>query len=127
MTGTLGATENTGPELSQLVASEIHEQKPVTIASGAGVLARGTVLGLITASNQYSQLNPAGVDGTEVARAILLEDLDATAAAVKAQAFFTGTYRLKDLVWPGAITDVQKNAAILQLQDRGILVDEDFV
>lgn len=127
MAGSLGATENLETERSMLVAGDVCEQKPITLQSGAGVLVRGTVLGMVTATYEYGQLAPAGGDGTEVARAILAEDIDATSAAVTAQAHFVGTYRLSDLIWPGGITDAQKNAALLALQDRGILVDQDFV
>ena len=125
MPGTHGVTE-TEETQSQLVAGETHEQKPITLASGEDRV-RGAVLGMVTASYEYKELYPAGSDGTEVARAILVEDCDASGAATKTIGFFTGKYRLNDLVWPGGITDAQKNAAILQLQDRGIIVDEDFV
>jgi hypothetical protein len=57
----------------------------------------------------------------------LLEDADASSADKKAQAYLIGKFRLSDLVWPAGITDAQKNAALLQLQDRGIIVDQDFV
>jgi len=112
--------------VSQLVAGDTHELKPVTIASGAGELSRGNVLGLITASNQYNQLNPAGADGTETARAILAEDVDATSEDVLAQAYVLGKFRTSDLVWPGGITDTQKKVALLDLQDRGMVVDTDW-
>ena len=112
---------------SMLVASGVHEQKPITIQSGAGALVRGTVLGRISASYEYNQLAPAAGDGNELACMILVDDVDATAAAVKAQGFGLGKFRLSDLVWPVGISDAQKKSAITQLQDRGILVDEDFV
>jgi hypothetical protein len=112
--------------VSQLIAGETQEMKPVTIASGAGTLVRGTVLGLVTASNFYNQHNPAGSDGTETARAILVEDVDATSEDVSAQAYVLGKFRASDLIWPGGITDTQKEAALLDLQDRGILVDTDW-
>lgn len=220
MAGTHGVTETDGTEIIQLVASEMHEQKPVTIVNGAGALVRGTVLGLITkelgtpeaavgntgngllgsvalkekaqegdylltciaaaanagtfkvtapdgmrlddaevtvaytsghidftiadgsadfivgdyftvpvevGSLEYEQLDLTGVNGAREARSILVEDADAAAAAAIAGAYFMGKYRLSDLVWPAGITDAQKNAALLQLQDRGIIVDEDFV
>ena len=76
---------------------------------------------------KYKELDPVDGNGTEKARSILLQDTDASAADQAAQAYFMGTYRLDDLVWPDGITDAQKNAAILELQDRGILVDKDFV
>ena len=123
MAGTLGITVEEMPKLSILIASETHLSKQITIASGAGQLKRGTVLGLNTSTYKYTQLNPSASNGTEVARAILVEDVDASERDVKAQAFFVGKYRLSDLIWPDGITDEQKNTAILQLQDRGIIVE----
>ena len=196
MAGTLGVTETTGNEISQLVASEVHEQKPAVIASGED-LERGAVLGMveselrinhgdvtggpfqaeetieggtseatavvlvvgsgfldvITVSGtfqaeetieggtseataavtttvderyKYKEVDPADGNGTEDARAILAEDADASSADVTAEIFLTGKYRYDDLVWPDGITAAQKQAALLQLQDRGILVDEDW-
>jgi hypothetical protein len=119
--------ENVDTAARSMLIAGMAQQKPITIQSGAGVLVRGTVLGLVSASNEYDILNPAGTDGTEQARMILVDDVDATAAAANAEAYGPGKYRLGDLVWPGGITDAQKNAAILQLQDCGILVDQDFV
>ena len=101
MAGSYGITETEATQ-SQLVAGETHEQKPITLASGENHV-RGTVLGLVTASNEYVQLNPAGADGSEAARAILVEDCDASSAAKKTQGYFTGKYKLSDLIWPAGI------------------------
>lgn len=197
MAGTLGVTETSGEELSQLVASDVSEQKKVTVAKGEN-LERGAVMGIVTSElnivhgtvtsgpfqagetitggtsgatavvdevgdgfldvssvsgtfqaaetitggtsgasaavtstlveqYKYKELDPDDGNGTQTARSILLQDTDASAADKAAQAYFMGTYRLSDLVWPDGITDAQKNAALLELQDRGILVDKDFV
>jgi hypothetical protein len=197
MTGTHGITETEGTEISQLVASEVHEQKPATIAKGED-LVRGAVMGLVTSElridhgtvtggpfqadetitggtsaatatvdvvgdgfldvsavsgtfqddetiqggtssasatvtstvaeqYKYKELDPDDGNGTEDARAILAENADASSADVIAEIFLTGKYRLSDLVWPDGISDADKNAALLQLQDRGIVVDADFV
>jgi len=197
MVGTLGVTETSGQELSQLVAGDVSEQKKVTVAKGEN-LERGAVMGIVTSElkiehgtvtggpyqagetitdqttsatakvdvvgdgfldvsevdgtfgdgntiqggtssataaitssvveqYKYKELDPDDGNGTETARSILLQDTDASAADAAAQAYFTGTYRLDDLIWPDGITDAQKNAAILELQDHGILVDKDFV
>jgi len=123
MGGTLGITVEEMSNLSILVANETHLARQITISSGAGELKRGTVLGINTSTYKYKKLDPAASDGTEIARAILVEDVNATDSDVKAQAFFVGKYRLSDLIWPDGITDEQKNAAILQLQDRGIIVE----
>jgi len=195
--GTLGVTETSGEELSQLVAGDVSEQKKVTVAKGEN-LKRGAVMGIVTSElnilhgtvtsgpfqagetitggtsgatavvdvvgdgfldassvsgtfevaetitggtsgasaavtttlveqYKYKELDPDDGNGTEKARSILLQDTDASAADAEAQAYFMGTYRLSDLIWPDGIADAQKNAALLELQDRGILVDKDFV
>lgn len=55
----------------------------VTIVSGAGVLAPGTVLGRITASGKYEPATNAAADpatGSETAVAVLAYSVDATSA-----------------------------------------------
>lgn len=120
MAATLGTQQYEGKEISQLIAGSVHIQKKVTIASG--VLKRGTVLAM-DANGNYVQLNPSATDGTEIARAILAEDVDASSGSVQAQAYFVGKYRLSDLIFPDGVTDSQKQTALLQLQDRGIIVE----
>lgn len=121
MAGTLGATINTDTELADLVAGP-HSVKPAVVASGEGVLARGTVLELNTSTNKYEVVTAASSGN---ARAILAEDIDATSADVTTQIYLAGKYRRDKLVWPTATT-AQKNTALIGLQDRGILVDLDF-
>jgi len=124
MAGTLGAEENAEAGQSQLVAGENCRQKAAVIASGEGVLLRGAVLEVNGTSYEYEELTAAaGVN----ARAILAEDVDATSAAADAEVYLAGKYRTSDLVWPAGIADAQKNAAILALQDRGIILDSDFI
>lgn len=66
--------------------------KAVTIASGQGELAAGTVLGKITASGEYGAYDNTNNDGTETAKLILKETIDATSAAVKCNAYVTGCF-----------------------------------
>ena len=113
--------------VSQLLAGDLHEIKPVTIASGAGELSRGTVLGMLSADFTYNQFDQDdGTYGLNVARAILAEDVDATSAAVTAQAYVLGKFRESDLVWPADIETAEKQAALLNLQEFGIVVDTDW-
>jgi hypothetical protein len=53
-----------------------------------------------------------------------LEDVADSAAVQRAQAYFVGKYREKDMIWPDGITTVDKRTAIVALQDRGIIIDE---
>lgn len=55
---------------------------PVTIASGAGVLDVGTVLGKISVGGKYKAYANGNSDGSEVAVGILTERVDATSADV---------------------------------------------
>lgn len=61
-------------------ADSLYSREEVTVISGAGELASGTVLGKITASGKYTPVTVAAVDGSEDAAGILLEAVDATAA-----------------------------------------------
>ena len=113
--------------ISQLLAGDLHELKPVTIASGAGELSRGTVLGMLSADFTYNQFDQDDATyGLNVARAILAEDVDATSVAVTAQAYVLGKFRESDLIWPADIETAEKQAALLNLQEFGIVVDTDW-
>jgi len=65
-----------------------------------GVLAKYTVLGKITATGKLVILNPAAVDGSQVAYGILTQAVDATAADVRAGVYVGGFFNDAALVWP---------------------------
>jgi hypothetical protein len=71
---------------------------PVTVVSGSGVLIRGTLLGKVTASGKYKPYNNANVDGSETAKLVLAEDIDATSADVKTTAFAAGEFNEAKLI-----------------------------
>jgi hypothetical protein len=100
-----------------------HELDPrlfrdtVTIASGAGNLKTGTVLGLITASGKYKRHVNGASDGTQTAVAILLSPADATSADVKA-VIVTGHCEIAaaELTWDASVDNgTKRNAALAQL------------
>ena len=100
----------------QLFAGEMEfETIPATIVAGSGILKVGTVVGRITDGGKYAPYNDLHVDGTEVARAILTEDLDATNADVNTSIFVEGTINR------AALTGIDQ-AGEYDLQDRGIFV-----
>ena len=115
-----GVTETEGAERSTLIASEVHVQREITLKASAGALVRGKVLEMVSAAaGTWQKLNTVAN-----AAAILAEDVADNAATQKAQAYFIGKYRASDLVCPAGITTLNKQAAIVALQDRGIIVDE---
>ena len=90
------------------------------LASGAGNLKVGTVLGTVTTGGKLKQLAPAASDGTQNASHILLQNSDATSADQNVVTLARGTAEvvLQALVWPVGITDNQKAAALAQLEAK---------
>lgn len=75
-----------------------------TIVSGAGELARGTVLGMVTASGKLTIVNSTKDDGSQTVYAVLAEAVDATAADVVAAVYYTGEFNEASLVFGGTDT-----------------------
>lgn len=72
-------------------------------------------------SKKYVEHDPAGTDGREVAAAILLDDVDASAAdAAGVAAVQDCEVVAADLLWKTGMTTNQKNAAIAALLTRNI-------
>lgn len=93
------------------------------IASGSGLVEVGTVLGQVTASGKFAPIDPAAADGTEIAKRISLEKVDATAADAPRVVVLSRMAEVvqQALVWPVGITDGQKAAALSQLEAVGIV------
>jgi hypothetical protein len=101
-----------------------YTRETVTLASGAGKLDPGTVLGKITASGKYAAHDPAAVDGTETAVAVLWGKADATGGDVPAVALVRGpaVVNRHDLVFVGTPSEGEITAAHAALLAVGILV-----
>lgn len=69
-----------------------------TMVSGAGVLARGTVLGKITASGKFTTALSAAADGSQTPYCVLLEDVDASAADADAMVLLQGEVNTNKLI-----------------------------
>jgi hypothetical protein len=97
-------------------------REEVVIAAGAGKLQPGHVLGKITASGKYVGMTAAAGDGSNVAAALLFEEVDATAADVRR----TVIIRLCEvqraaLAFSGTPTTPQKTTAYGQLATNNIV------
>jgi head decoration protein D len=97
----------------------------VTIATGGTnpVLEPGTVLGKITADGKYAAHDPAAVDGTETAVAVLWGKADATGGDVPGVALVRGPaiVNINELVFTGTPTAPEITAAHAALAAVGIL------
>ena len=99
----------------------LHRREAV-LASGAGNLGTGTVLGKITASGKYKRHVNGATDGTETACAVLLSPADASAADAKC-VILTGFAEIvpSELTWDASVNNsTKKNAALAQLDALGI-------
>lgn len=96
----------------------------VIVASGAGVLYPGTVLGKVTASGKYVLHDVALVNGAQVAAGILFHKVDATAADAKTVATVNGpaTINGNDLTFKAGIIAGDKTAALTALRAKGLKV-----
>lgn len=66
--------------------------REVTIASGQGVVPRGAVLGVVTATGKHVLSLAAAEDGSQTPDVILTTEVDATSADVKAIAYDSGDF-----------------------------------
>lgn len=103
-----------------------YSRKAITVASGAGKLACGAVLGKVTASGKYVLSDPAAADGSETAVAVLLTPVDATAADAEGSALvrFAVINRARLSYAAGVTTAANRQTLADDLEAIGILVRE---
>ena len=110
-------------DLLKYEAPNLYSRDRVTVASGQ-TLALGTVVGVVTATSKLKALDPAATDGTEIARGVIANEVDA-ALADRDDGLLIARHALvarNALVWPSGITAELKAAAEAQLKAIGILV-----
>lgn len=88
-----------------------------TIASGQGVLAAGSVLGIITTGGKLKLVNKGNSDGSQVAKYVLTKAVDTTADVVGAPVLKMGKVAASKLVFGGASVIADH---ITELADNGI-------
>ena len=98
----------------------------ITVLSGQGVIARGTVLGKVTASGKYIKCVSTAVDGSQTPSAIAADTIDATSADAPAVVIDErALVSHNGLTWGTSINDATKRAAaIAQLRAVHIKVRE---
>lgn len=88
----------------------------VTIKSGAGVLAAGTVLGKVTTGGKYEGYDDGKSNGAETALAVLAQSVDASSADVSATVIARLAEVKKDaLQWISAVDATAKTKAYSDL------------
>ena len=101
-----------------------YTRETVTIASGAGKLEPGTVLGKITTGGKYTGLAPAATNGSQNVVGILWAGVDASAADAPGVAILRGPALVNqhELVWPEGATEAQITSATTALAALGIIL-----
>ena len=100
-----------------------YTRETITIASGAGTLAPGTVLGKITSGGKYTVLTPGATNGSQNAAGILWGAVDASAADAPGVVLLRGPAIVNrhEIVWPDGATEAQITAATTALAALGII------
>jgi hypothetical protein len=101
-----------------------YTRDTVTIASGAGTLEPGTVLGKITTGGKFTALAPAATNGSQTAAGILWAGVDASAADAPGVVLLRGPAIVNrhEIVWPEGATEVQITAATTALAALGLIL-----
>lgn len=89
---------------------DFHARK-ITVASGAGALQRGALLGVVTATGKAVACVKTASDGSQTPVAVLAYDIDATAADVDAQAYEEGAFAWERMTVDASWTLDALNAA----------------
>jgi hypothetical protein len=101
-----------------------YTRETVTLASGAGKLAPGTVLGRITTGGKYTVLTHGASNGSQNAAGILWGDADATDADAPTVVLVRGPAIVNrhEIIWPEALSEAQITATTTALAALGIIL-----
>ena len=101
-----------------------YTRETVTVASGAGKLAPGTVLGKITTGGKFTVLTPSATNGSQNAAGVLWGGADTTDADAPAVVLVRGPAIVNrhEITWPEAATQAQITTATTALAALGIVL-----
>lgn len=101
-----------------------YTRETVTLASGAGKIAPGTVLGRITTGGKYTILTPGASNGSQNAAGILWGPVDATDADAPGVVILRGPVIVNrhEIIWPEGATEAQITTATTALAALGIIL-----
>lgn len=101
-----------------------YTRETVTIASGAGKLEPGTVLGKITTGGKFTKLTPAATNGSQNAAGILWAGVDASAADALGVVILRGPALVNrhEIIWPEGASEAQITTATTALGALGVIL-----
>lgn len=96
----------------QLIAGHLQlVTDSVTIAQG-GVYKRGTVLGIVDSTGEYTSCDKTATDGSQVPTAILVDDVDTTAIDKTGGVYLMGEFNQNCLIFDGSWTLAELKIAL---------------
>ncbi len=107
-----------GPRAGQYIVEEPSEY----LSREKGIISAGsysacTVMGKVTASGKFVQLDPVATNGSQNAVAVLFDSVDASSGDKEGILTVSLTaVRASDLIWKDGITQAQKDAAVANLK-----------
>ena len=101
-----------------------YTRETVTLVSGTGKLAPGTVLGRITTGGKYTILTPGASNGSQNAAGILWGPVDATDADAPGVVILRGPAIVNrhEIIWPEGASEAQITTATTALAALGIIL-----
>lgn len=75
--------------------------KGITILAGQGIIARGTVIGIVTVGGKGKIVDSTNTDGSEVADCILTDEIDTTGGDIVTSAYTSGEFNRGALIFGG--------------------------
>ena len=101
-----------------------YSRDTVTIASGAGKLEPGTVLGKVTTGGKYTTLAPTATNGSQNAAGILWDAADASIADAPGVVLLRGPAIVNrhEIIWPDGANEAQITAGTTALATIGIIL-----
>lgn len=99
----------------QLISGQLQVVTDTGIIAKAGILKRGTILGMVTASGEYVISKKDATDGSEIPCAILVDDVDTTTDAVSGGLYLMGEFNQNRIIFDDTWTTAGLKAAMRPL------------
>ncbi|EJD6038279.1 head decoration protein [Morganella morganii] len=96
----------------QLISGPLQVVTDTGIIAKAGILKRGTILGMVTASGEYVISKKDAADGSEKPSAILVDDVDTTTDAVDGGLYLMGEFNQNRIIFDDTWTAADLKAAM---------------
>lgn len=99
----------------QLISGPLQVVTDPGIIAQAGILKRGTILGMVTASGEYALSKKDATDGSEKPCAILVDNVNTTDGSVNGGLYLMGEFNQNHIIYDATWTVAELKTALRQL------------